>query len=102
MLVPRAGWRRYILLPPSRAGRPHTHGGTELITVHSGMCYMAYGDALTREAAKKFSPGAFLALPAGTKMRAFTGEDGCVVEEHGQGPLTTQYLDGQPHGGGGR
>ncbi len=82
-------------LPPSWAGRPHTHGFTELITVHSGMLYMAYGDALTREAAKKFSPGAFIAMPAGTKMRGFTGEDECVVDVQGQGPLTTQYLDGQ-------
>ncbi len=82
-------------LPPSWAGRPHTHGGTELITVHSGTLYMAYGDALTREAAKKLSPGGFMAMPAGTKMRGFTGEDGCVVDVQGQGPLTTQYLDGQ-------
>ncbi len=84
-----------IKLPPSWAGRPHTHGVTELITVHSGMCYLAYGDALTREAAKKLSTGAFIALPAGTKMRGFTGKDGCVADVQGQGPLTTQYLDSQ-------
>ncbi len=84
-----------IKLAPSRAGRPHTHGVTELVTVHSGTCYLAYGDALTREAAKKLSTGAFIALPAGTKMRAFTGKDGCVVDVQGQGPLTTQYLDSQ-------
>ncbi len=84
-----------VKLPPSWAGRPHTHGFTELFTVHSGMCYLAYGDALTREAAKKLSPGAFVVMPAGTKMRAFTGEDGCVADFQGQGPLTTQYLDGQ-------
>ncbi len=84
-----------LKLPPSWAGRPHTHGDTELITIHSGMCYIAHGDALTREAAKKLSPGALMAMPAGTKMRAFTGEDGCVADVEGQGPLTTQYLDGQ-------
>ena len=82
-------------LPPSWAGRPHTHGGTELITVHSGTFYVAYGDVLTREAAKELSPGAFIAMPAGTKMRGFTGDDECVVDVQGQGPLTTQYLDGQ-------
>ncbi len=79
--------------PPSLAGRPHTHGGTELITVHSGTCYLAYGDDLSREAAKKLSAGALIAMPAGTKMRGFTGEDGCVADVQGQGPLTTQYLD---------
>ena len=82
-------------LPPSWAGRPHTHGRTELLTIHSGTCYLAYGDALTREAAKKLSAGAFIAFPAGTKMRGFTGEYECVVDVQGQGPLTTQYLDGQ-------
>ena len=82
-------------LPPSWEGRPHTHGRTELLTIHSGTCYLAYGDALTREAAKKLSAGAFIAFPAGTKMRGFTGEYECVVDVQGQGPLTTQYLDGQ-------
>lgn len=81
-------------LPPSWAGRPHTHGGAELITVHSGECYLAYGDALTREAAKQFSTGAFVAMPAGTKMRGFAGKAGCVADVQGEGPLTTQYLDG--------
>ncbi len=79
--------------PPSLAGRPHTHGGTELITFHSGTCYLAHGDVLTREAAHRAAPGTFVAMPAGTKMRGFTGEDGCVADVQGQGPLTTQYLD---------
>ena len=80
-------------LPPSWAGRPHTHGTTELVTVHSGTLYLAHGDVLTREAAIKLSPGTFVAIPAGTKVRAFTDEDGCVVDVQGEGPLTTQYLD---------
>ena len=80
-------------LPPSWVGRPHTHGNTELLTVHSGTCYLAHGDVLTREAAIKLSTGTLIAMPAGTKMRGFTGEDGCVVDVQGEGPLTTQYLD---------
>ncbi len=87
-------------LPPDWAGRPHTHGGTELLTVHSGTCYLAHGEELTREAAETLSPGTFMALPAGTRMQAFTGEEGCVVDVQGQGPFTTQYLDeeGDPEG----
>lgn len=52
-------------LPADWAGRPHTHGGAELITVHSGSCYLAHGDDLTREAAVKLAPGAFMALEGG-------------------------------------
>jgi len=80
-------------LLPSWAGRPRTHGTTLLVTVHSGTLYLAHGDVLTREAAIKHSPGTFVAIPAGTKVRAFTDEDGCVVDVQGEGPLTTQYLD---------
>ncbi len=79
--------------PPSNVGRPHTHGEAELITVHSGTCYLAHGDVLTREAANKLSQGSLIAMPAGTKMRGFTDEDGCVVDVQGQGPRTTQWLD---------
>lgn len=82
-----------LTLPPNWTGRPHTHGGAELLTIHSGMCYLAHGEALTREAAQKLVPGAFVALPAGTKMRGFTGAEGCLVDVQGQGPMTTQYLD---------
>ena len=80
------------------AGRPHTHGGAELLTVHSGTCAMAHGDDLSREAARELPVGSFMALSAGTPMRAFAGAEGCVVDVQGQGPLTTRYLDedGEP------
>lgn len=86
----------YVLrfkLPANWAGRPHTHGGAELVTIHSGTMYFAYGDDLSREAAKPFGPGDFIALPGGTKMRPYTGDDPVVVDVQGQGPFTTQYLD---------
>lgn len=86
-------------LPADWAGRPHKHGGAELVTVHSGACFLAHGEELTREAARKLAPGTFVSLPAGTKMRAFTGEGGCVVDVQGQGPFTTQYLDEEGDGG---
>lgn len=86
-------------LPPEWTGRPHTHGGTELVTFLSGTCYFAHGDPLTREAAKKMPPGSFIALPAGTRMRGFSGEQGCVVDVHGEGPFTTRYLDEEGGGG---
>lgn len=80
-------------LPPNWAGRPHTHGEAEIVTVYSGTMYFAYGKDLSREAAKAFGPGSFVALPAGTKMRPFTGREEVIVDVQGQGPFTIQYLD---------
>ena len=81
--------------PPSNAGRPHTHGEAELITVLSGTCYLAHGDVLTDEAANKLSPGTLVAMPAGTKMRVFTDADGCVMDVQGQGPRMMDAEVGQ-------
>lgn len=80
-------------LPEDWAGRPHTHGGAELVTVISGTFYFALGDDLSREAASAFGPGTFIGVPKGTKMRPYTGDEEVVVDVHGQGPFTTQYLD---------
>lgn len=80
-------------LPPNWEGRPHTHGGAEIVSVHSGTMYFAYGENLSREASKPLGPGSFIALPAATKMRPFTGEEEAIVEVQGQGPFTTEYLD---------
>lgn len=40
-------------------------GGAEIVTVHSGAMLFAYVDDLSRQAAKAFGPGSFVALPAG-------------------------------------
>jgi quercetin dioxygenase-like cupin family protein len=82
-----------IKFAPNWDGRPHTHSGAELLTVYSGTWYVAHGDDLTRKGAVKLPAGSFMALPAGTKMRAFTGEQGAVVDIQGQGPFGTQHLD---------
>ncbi len=82
-----------FMLPPKWEGRPHTHGGAEIVTVHSGTLQLAYGEDLSREAAKAFGPGSFIVLPAGTRMRGFTGDEDVIVDVQGQGPFTIQYLD---------
>lgn len=78
---------------PHWVGRPHTHGGAELLTVQSGTCYFAHGDELTRDAAKELPAGSFVAFPPRTRMRGFTDENGCVLDVQGQGPFTTEYRD---------
>ena len=82
-----------LKLPANWEGRPHTHGVDEFVSVHSGTAFLAYGEDLSDEAAKSFGPGSYIVLPAGTKMRGFTGEDEVVVDVQGQGPYSTQYLD---------
>ncbi len=73
-------------VPPNFEGRPHTHGGTEFVSVQSGTLFLAYGeDDLSHEAAKSFGPGSFIVLTVGTKMRGFTGEDEVVLDVQGQG-----------------
>lgn len=78
---------------PDWNGRPHTHPVSEMLMVRSGTCYVALGDDLSREAAVELRPGSFAAVPAGTPMRGFAGEEPCVVDVHGQGPFTADYLD---------
>jgi len=78
---------------PGWAGRPHTHGVTELLVVRSGTCYVALGDDLSREAATELPAGSFAAVPAGTPMRGFASDEPCVVDVQGQGPFTSHYLD---------
>jgi quercetin dioxygenase-like cupin family protein len=73
-------------VPPNFEGRPHTHGGTEFVSVQSGTLFLAHGEDLSREAAKSFGPGSFIVLPVGTKMRCFTGEDEVLLDVQGQGP----------------
>ncbi len=93
---------RYVMrlkLPANWVGRPHTHGDTEIVSVHSGTLLLAYGEDLSQEGAKSFGPGSLIVLPVGTKMRAFTGEDEVVLDIQGQGPATTQYLDEESNEG---
>lgn len=92
---PRAEGHFVIRLefPPNWAGRPHEHGGAELLLALSGACYVAHGEDLTREAATPLPPGSFAAVEGGTAMRGFSGDEGCVVTVQGQGPFTTTFLD---------
>ncbi len=80
-------------LPPNWTGRPHTHPGAEIVTIYSGTLLFAYGEDLSRDAAKEFAPGSIVALPGGTKMRAFTGSEEVILDAQGQGPFAIQYLD---------
>ena len=71
-----------IRMPPDWEAPPHTHGRTELevVSIHSGTLYVSFGEYTSREDTQIFGPGAFIAYPAGTTIKFFTGEEEVVVD----------------------
>jgi quercetin dioxygenase-like cupin family protein len=71
---------------------PHTHPRTERVTVISGALYLATGEALDRNSAKKLPAGSFGYWPAGMKHTAWSEGD-TVIQLHGVGPWQINYVN---------
>src|SRR6266568_5871548 len=71
---------------------PHTHPKTERVTVISGALYLATGEALDRNSAKKLPAGSFGYWPAGMKHTAWSEGD-TVIQLHGIGPWQINYVN---------
>ena len=71
---------------------PHTHPKTERVTVISGALYLATGEALDRNSAKKLPAGSFGYWPAGMKHTAWAEGD-TVIQLHGVGPWQINYVN---------
>jgi quercetin dioxygenase-like cupin family protein len=71
---------------------PHTHPKTERVTVISGNLYLATGEALDRNSAKKLPAGSFGYWPAGMKHAAWS-EGETVIQLHGIGPWQINYVN---------
>ena len=71
---------------------PHTHPKTERVTVISGALYLAMGEALDRNTAKKLPPGSFGYWPAGMKHAGWSEGD-TVIQLHGVGPWQIDYVN---------
>jgi len=71
---------------------PHTHPKTERVTVISGNLYLATGEALERNRAKKLPAGSFGYWPAGMKHTAWS-EGETVIQLHGIGPWQINYVN---------
>jgi quercetin dioxygenase-like cupin family protein len=71
---------------------PHTHPKTERVTVISGTLYLATGEALDRNSAKKLPAGSFGYWPAGMKHTAWS-EGETVIQLHGIGPWQINYVN---------
>ena len=67
----------------------HTHG---TVTVISGNLYLAPGETLDRNSAKKLPAGSFGYWPAGMKHAAWS-EGETVIQLHGIGPWQINYVN---------
>src|SRR5918996_37515 len=71
---------------------PHTHPKTERVTVVSGNLYLATGETLDRNSAKKLPAGSFGYWPAGMKHAGWA-EGETVIQLHGIGPWQINYVN---------
>jgi len=71
---------------------PHTHPKTERVTVISGNLYLATGETLDRNSAKKLPAGSFGYWPAGMKHAGWS-EGETVIQLHGIGPWQINYVN---------
>ena len=70
----------------------HTHPKTERVTVIAGALYLATGEALDRNSAKKLPAGSFGYWPAGMEHTAWS-EGETVIQLHGIGPWQINYVN---------
>ncbi len=71
-------------------GRPHWHPDWEFGTVLSGEFWVATGDRLTRNDAKRLTAGAFIVIPPKTLHATWVDEE-TVLQIHGPGPRVTNF-----------
>lgn len=71
---------------------PHSHPGTEHVTVLSGVVHMGMGDAFDKSKAKKLTAGSFAVMPAGGNHFVWVEEE-AIVQIHGVGPWGITYVN---------
>jgi quercetin dioxygenase-like cupin family protein len=72
-------------LPAGTVFPPHTHGGTENVTVISGTVWFAGGKKLDKNSMKAYAAGTFVTIPANFPHSAMTKEE-AVIQIEGMGP----------------
>ncbi len=80
-----------LKLPANATVPPHTHGGTENVTVISGNLNLAFGDKLDKSKGQKLGSGAFFSVPANTPHSAWTS-GATIVQIHGTGPTDIKMV----------
>ncbi len=71
--------------------RPHTHPVTEHLTVLSGRFYVGLGETMDKEDATAYGPGSYIVIAAGVPAYMWAEEE-TVIQVHGVGPMTTEFV----------
>lgn len=81
-----------VKVPDGYRVPPHTHPKVERVTVVSGTFHIGMGDKFDEKATRVMSAGGYGYWPAG--MKHFVWAKGeTVLQFHGTGPWTIQYLN---------
>ena len=81
-----------VKVPDGYRVPPHTHPKTERVTVISGELHIGMGEKFDEKACKAMPAGTYGHWPAGMKHFAWAkGET--VIQVHGTGPWSIQYLN---------
>lgn len=83
-----------LKLPDGYRVPPHTHAKTERVTVLSGTFHLGMGATFDRDAARPLPAGSYGYWPAGMKHFVWAEGD-TVLQFHGSGPWSIQYLNPQ-------
>jgi len=81
-----------VTLPDGFTIPPHTHPGTEHITVLSGIFNFGMGEKFDKSATQAMPAGTFGHWPAGMKHFAWANGD-TVLQLHGIGPWRIDYVN---------
>lgn len=81
-----------VKMPDGFKIMPHTHAKDERVTVLSGTLYLGMGEKFDEKAAKEMPAGSYGRTGSGMKHFGFVkGET--VLQLHGQGPWTVEYVN---------
>jgi quercetin dioxygenase-like cupin family protein len=72
--------------------KPHTHPTDEMITVVKGTFHAGMGTQFDKSAAKDYSEGSFLVMPANSPHFAWADKD-TIIQISGAGPFQIKYVN---------
>lgn len=82
-----------LRLPADYRIDPHIHAAYERVTVLSGRLNFGHGERFDAEATQELVPGSVAIMAPGEPMYGFTGNEQTVIQLHGTGPWSIEYIN---------